>query len=75
MNQLAVSFHVVPVDRFTMTGWVLSLSFCVWTLFLLCLPLGELALALITLVEGLDVGQETPGYSLDLILRDARVVD
>ena len=67
MNQLAVPFHVVPVMAMTTTGGVL-LVFCVWLRLLLRLPFCELTLAFFTLVEGLDVGQEAPGYGLDLIL-------
>lgn len=74
MNQLAVSFYVVPVMGMTMTGCGLFVFF-VWLRRLLRLPLGELALALLAFVKGLDVGQEAPGYGLDLILRDARIVD
>ena len=74
MNQLAVSFHVVPVMRMTTTSRVLFV-FCVWALFLLRLPLGELTLAFFALVESLDIGQEAPGYSFNFILRDPGIVD
>lgn len=47
----------------TTTGWVL-LVFCVWLRLLLRLPFCELALSLFAFIEGLDIGQEAPGYGL-----------
>ena len=49
--------------------------FCVRLQYLLSLPFRELALALFALVESLDIGQEAPGYGLDLVLRDPGIVD
>ena len=55
------------VNGMSMTGWILFV-FCVRLRSLLCLPLGELTLAFLAFVEGLDVGQEAPGYGFDFVL-------
>lgn len=74
MNQLAVSFRMVPVMGMNTTGRGLFVV-CVWRRLLLCFPFSELALTLLAFVKGLDIRQEAPGYGLDLILWDPGIID